>query len=175
MEVSEAADLITAAVTEGGTWADLGAGSGTFTRALASLLGAAGTVYAVDRSPSVRNIARRGEGAGAAVLPIVADFSAPLDLPELDGILMANSLHFVEAGAQGRVVAQLSSNLKGGGAFALVEYDQRRGQPWVPYPVPPARFAELAKGAGLAVPRETGRRRSRYGPKDIYAAVAMKR
>src|SRR5690606_11791159 len=74
VEVSEAADLITAAVTEGGTWADLGAGSGTFTRALASLLGAAGTVYAVDRSPSVRNLARRGDEAGAAVLPIMADF-----------------------------------------------------------------------------------------------------
>lgn len=175
MEVSEAADLIRAAVTVGGAWADLGAGSGTFTRALASLLGATGTVYAVDRSPSVRNIALQDDEAGAAVLPIVADFTAPLDLPELDGILMANSLHFVAAGGQGRVVTRLTSDLKAGGAFVLVEYDQRRGQPWVPYPVPPARFAELAEGAGLGVPSEMGRRRSRYGPKDIYAAVALRR
>ena len=88
---------------------------------------------------------------------------------------MANSLHFVAAGTQGRVVTHLTSDLKVGGAFVLVEYDQLRGQPWVPHPVPPARFAELAEGAGLGVPREMGRRRSRYGPKDIYAAVAMRR
>ncbi len=36
-------------------WADLGCGSGLFTLALASLLPAASTVYAIDRYPAIRS------------------------------------------------------------------------------------------------------------------------
>lgn len=76
MQSREAVELIEGGVVGGGTWADLGAGSGTFTRALAELVGAAGTVYAVDRD--ARAMAWLTEGAeragGARLLPMVADF-----------------------------------------------------------------------------------------------------
>lgn len=49
MNVTEAVEPIAAAIPgRGGTWADLGAGDGTFTRALAGLLGPDGRIYAVD-------------------------------------------------------------------------------------------------------------------------------
>lgn len=175
MEPAEAAELIAAGVAPGGAWADLGAGSGTFTRALATLVGADGTVYAVDRDAAALGWTRgsdRPAAGGARVVPLVADITERLPLRELDGLLAANALHFVPRRDQARVLGLLASYLRPGGAFVLVEYDQRIATPWVPYPVPPQRFADLARAAGLTAPREVGRRASRYGPKDIYAAVA---
>ncbi|HVH63449.1 MAG TPA: methyltransferase domain-containing protein [Candidatus Dormibacteraeota bacterium] len=73
----------------GGRWADLGAGEGAFTHALAKLLGPEAHITAVDKDAhAVRAIDGRIETR-------VADFTKPLDLHDLDGIVMANSLHFV--------------------------------------------------------------------------------
>src|SRR5690606_628582 len=107
----------------------------------------------------------------AAVVPMLADFRNALPLPELDGALMANSLHFVRTQEQEAVLARLVGYLRPGGTFVLVEYDQRRGSPWVPYPVPLRRFQELADAVGLRTVREIGRRRSRFGPKEMYVAA----
>ena len=50
MDHADHVALIRAAVTEtGGTWADIGAGEGAFTLALADLLGPGGRIVAVDR------------------------------------------------------------------------------------------------------------------------------
>src|SRR5262245_10649606 len=49
MNTTEAVELITAAMPESGsTWADMGAGSGTFTRALARVVARSSRVYGVD-------------------------------------------------------------------------------------------------------------------------------
>ena len=172
MTHTEALALIRGGAAQpGGVWADLGAGSGTFTRALAELLGPAGTVHAVDKGTVPRP--EESTATSARIIPLRADFSSPLPLSDLDGILMANSLHFVPH--QREVLQQLLSSLRPGGAFLLVEYDQARGNPWVPHPLTPARFAELGADIGLSQPREIGRRPSRYGNGEIYAVVAVKR
>ena len=50
MELSEMVALIRGGVSEpGGNWADLGAGTGNFSWALAELIGPQGTIYAIDR------------------------------------------------------------------------------------------------------------------------------
>ena len=147
----------------------MGAGSGVFTRALADLLGAAGRVYAVDRQPL-----RLSEvTGGATIVPLQTDFTKPLELTNLDGVVMANALHF--ARRHERVLRQVVSTLKPGGTFILVEYDIQRGSPWIPFPVPFESFRMLAPKVGLNEVREIGRRRSRYGPRDIYAAVATRK
>ncbi len=81
----------------GKTWADLGSGEGAFTLALADLLGPAGSIFSVDRDASALQVQLRAlvdafPHVRAATL--VADFSRPLEFPGLDGIVMANSLHF---------------------------------------------------------------------------------
>lgn len=173
MEPHEAIELVRGGVARAGeTWADLGSGSGTFTRALSELLGPSGSVYAVDSRPDV--LADAARPGGASIVPLVADFTEPLPFQDLDGVLMANALHFVEVSRQAAVLESCAGLLRSGGALVLVEYDQRRGNPWVPHPVPPDRFQEIAVMAGLSRPREIGRKRSRYGPKDIYAAVALR-
>ena len=170
MEHTDALALIQRGVTNtGGVWADLGAGSGVFTRALADLLGPAGEVYAVDRQP----VRQTEETSRASIIPFQADFTKPLELSDLDGVVMANALHF--ARRHEHVLKQIVSVLKPGGTFILVEYDIRQGSPWIPFPVPLRSFRTLAPKTGLGEVREIGRRRSRYGPRDIYAAVATKR
>lgn len=173
MRHDQAVELIRAGVDPGpGTWAELGAGSGTFTRALAELLGPEARIVAVDRKPAaVRALRSLRAPGGAAVEARRADFTGELKLDRLDGVLMANALHFVED--QEEALGRIVSCLGPGGRLLLVEYDRRRENPWVPHPVPPDRFRELAAAAGLTEPREVGRRSSAYH-REMYAAVAGK-
>ena len=170
---------ISAGVGEGQTWADLGAGSGVFARALSELLGPTGIVIAVDRD--VRALQRidisltglpQPAGAGGEIRRYHADFRRPLELPPLDGLLLANSLHFVKE--QRQVLAQLLSYLRPQGRVLLVEYDEQRASPWNPYPVPPGRFKNLAAAVGLQDAKELRRRPSRFGNRELYTAVALK-
>lgn len=168
--------LIRGGVPEpGGTWADLGAGTGNFTWALGELLGAQATIYAVDRDAQAirRQQALLAHAApGATIVPLHGDFTRPLDLPPLDGVLMANALHFVRD--QAAVLARVAGSLRPGGRLLLVEYDARRAIPWVPFPLPLERFQRLAPRAGLSAPTVVGTRRSPSSGITMYAAVAVR-
>jgi len=139
----------------GGRWADLGAGSGAFTLALRELTGAQASIYAVDRDKARLGELERawrmhfGDAAGLHLLP--ADFTRPLDLPGLDGVLMANSLHFHKDKV--RVLRQVGGLLKPGGRLLVVEYNVEVGNVWVPYPFTFETFQGLATEAGFRVPR----------------------
>ncbi len=174
MDHSEMVALIAEGVTaRAGVWAELGAGRGAFTEALRSLLSATATIYAVDRDgAAVRQLARMAAAPGAAIVPQQADFTHPLHLPPLDGLLMANALHFIRN--QPEVLAALCTHLRPGGRVLLVEYDLERPTSWVPFPVPPVRFTELAMAAGLSASRIVGTRRSPSSGIAMYAAVAVK-
>src|ERR1700726_2719124 len=104
---------------KGGRWADLGAGDGAFTFALADLLGPGAQITAVDRdSGSMKRLA--SAAAGAPIETVVADFTRPLKLAGLDGVVMANSLHFVRDKAP--VLAAVRDMLRPGGTLIMVEY-----------------------------------------------------
>ena len=144
--------LLRDAVEPGGTWADIGAGSGAFTLALADLLGPGSRIIAVDRDRAAlrENAERAAERwADRTVETLTADFSKPLDLPELDGLVAANSLHFVPRDRQVPVLRALASHLRDQGRFVVVEYDADSGNPWVPYPFSQASWLRLADEAGL--------------------------
>ena len=51
---------------------------------------------------------------------LAADFSRPLALTPLDGIVMANSLHFIKHADKERVLRQIIDYLKPGGRFLTV-------------------------------------------------------
>ncbi|HEY0015289.1 MAG TPA: class I SAM-dependent methyltransferase [Longimicrobium sp.] len=172
----DALDLLRAAVpvADAEVWADLGAGSGVFTRALATLVGPAGHVFAVDEDDRALAAVRAWAAslaAGPHIDILRADVTGPLALPPLDGIVMANVLHFV-ADAES-VLPRIVSLLRPGGRFVLMEYEGRRPGPWTPYPVSAARFRDLAASAGLDTPHVAAARPSRYGGQ-IYAAVATR-
>ena len=137
-----------------GTWADLGCGDGIFTAALYTLLEPGSEIYAVDKRKRaldalIHNFA--GSYPAASPHPILADFTRGLALPPLDGMLMANSLHFVKH--KRPVLEQLMTQLKPGGRLILVEYNANRGNFAVPYPLDEASFLALAREVGLRQPR----------------------
>ena len=176
MDHADHVDLLRAAVEPGGTWADIGAGTGAFTLALAELLGPAGRVVAVDRdrgalANNAFTVAARFPGVTLRTL--VADFAGTLDLPVLDGLVAANSLHFVPRDRQVEVVRALGAHLRSGGVFVVVEYDTDHGNPWVPHPFRYESWMDIATAAGLAEIRRMGRVPSRFLGA-IYAAVAAR-
>ncbi|MFQ5855445.1 MAG: class I SAM-dependent methyltransferase [Anaerolineae bacterium] len=134
----------------GGTWADLGCGNGIFTSALHSLLRPGSEIYAIDkRRPALQSLTRNFAESypEASVYPILADFTRPLSLSPLDGLIMANSLHFVRQ--KKPVLAQIAGLLKPGGRLIVVEYNTARGNFAVPYPLDEAGFLALAAEVGL--------------------------
>ena len=176
MNQRDAVALIARAVgSTRGTWADLGAGSGTFTLALASLLDTDSQVLAVERDEhaiaALRDAARHAVHH-ARILPVRGDFTAPLDLPALDGALLANSLHYIAYEDQATVLTSIIGRLRPQGRVILVEYENRAPNRWVPFPISLARFSELATSVGLAAPTRVGERQSRYGA-TMYAAFTQ--
>src|SRR5216683_4204149 len=176
MNTSEAVGLIAGAIPRRtGTWADLGAGDGTFTRALVELLGPRSRIYAVDRDArAVATLAGWAAREAPNVTPVTADFTRPLDFPglepsTLDGLLLANSLHFVSDAEA--VLGRLAGWVRPGGRVVVVEYDRRAASRWVPHPIPRARLAGLAASVGLTAPAITATRPSAFGGV-LYVAAA---
>jgi ubiquinone/menaquinone biosynthesis C-methylase UbiE len=166
--------LLRDAVTPGGTWADLGSGEGAFTLALADLVGEAGHIYSIERDADALDTQReamRRRFPKVAVEYVRGDFTKPLDLPPLDGIVMANSLHFYRD--KETLVRRLVAHLRDAGRFVLVEYDADRGNPWVPHPLSYATWKALSLRSGLGGTREIGRVPSRFLGA-IYSALSVR-
>lgn len=142
MKHAELVALIEGGVGErGGSWADLGAGEGAFTLALADLLGPDAHIVAVDKDASaLRAVSRQIETR-------VADFTKPLDLRDLDGVVMANSLHYVRD--KQAVLEAVRGMLRPGGRLVVVEYGTDRGNHWVPHPFTYAQWETMAAQAGF--------------------------
>lgn len=136
--------------TAGGVWADLGAGGGAFTLALADLLGPGATIYAVDRDRgALRTLtaAMQAHFPAVALHTLPADFTQPLPLPPLDGLVMANSLHFVRR--KEPLLHLVRTYLKPDAPLLLVEYNTDRGNIWVPHPLSFPTWQQLAPRCGF--------------------------
>ncbi len=150
---------------KGGRWADLGAGEGAFTLALADLLGPGAHITAVDKDAgALRSI-------GHGIETRMADFTKGLDLHDLDGIVMANSLHFVRNKAL--VLEAVRNMLRPGGRLIVVEYSTDRGNPWVPYPFTYATWVRMAEAAGLQGTEQLHSVPSRYFG-SMYSALSRR-
>jgi SAM-dependent methyltransferase len=150
---------------KGGRWADLGAGEGAFTLALAEVLGRGAHITAVDKDG--RALAAIGHGIETRV----ADFTKPMDLHDLDGIVMANTLHFVRNKAP--VLESVRDMLRPGGRLIVVEYSTDRGNPWVPYPFTYATWVRMAEAAGLQGTEQLHSVPSRYFG-SMYSALSRR-
>ena len=162
----------------GPCWADLGSGWGAFTLALADLLGPAAVIHAVDRdASSLRELGARVGAAfpGAHVERRVADFNrdqgSGLGLVDLDGVVMANSLHYSRR--KEPVLELVRRMLKPGGRLILVEYNADRGNPWVPWPISYRAWERLAERAGFTDTRLLNTFPSRF-LNEIYSASSSR-
>lgn len=158
----------------GQIWADLGSGEGAFTLALADLLGPAGRIHTVDRDGHALRAqvqALHDAFPGVGVTPLVADFAMPLELPPLDGVVMANSLHFERDKLA--VLRLVRGYLRPAGRLILVEYDTDHGNPWVPFPTSFRSWTTLAANAGFRETRRLAAVPSRFLG-SIYSAVSIR-
>lgn len=158
---------------QGGKWADLGSGTGAFTLALANLIEPAGQIYSVDRDKSAlreQERAMRASFPATTVHYITADFTRRLDLPLLDGIVMANSLHFVPQ--KGPLLQLVRSYLRPGGRLILVEYNTDRGNMWVPYPLSYPTWETLARQNGFVQTQLLATVPSRFFS-EMYSALSL--
>ena len=151
-------------------WADLGAGDGTFTLALAEVLASGSVIHAMDldgsalgRIPSVHK--------GVRITMHQGDFmQQPWPFSDLDGILMANSLHYVED--QPAFVRACESYMKARRRyFLIVEYDTSAASRWVPHPVSQIRLTTMFERAGYASVRVLRSRPSLYRRAPLYSVL----
>lgn len=151
-------------------WADLGAGNGVFTTALAQLLPPQSTIQAVDQDARVlRRVPTFVQDV--TITHHQADFQTiSFDQP-LDGILMANAIHYVEH--KQNLVHRLKSFLKPEGILLIVEYDTIRSNPWVPYPIPFHDLQENAPSWGFHSFKKVGEKAYIYNNGNIYAAIGQ--
>ena len=174
MDHTDHVRLIRDGVSGGGSaWADLGSGEGAFTLALAELLGPNGSIHTVDRDRGALSVQLQqleSRFPDVRVTPIVGDFTARIDLPPLDGVVMANSLHFTRDKAP--VLELVRGYLRPGGRLVLVEYGADRGNPWVPYPLSFATWAKVAASAGFRETRQLTSVPSRFLG-SIYSALSI--
>jgi len=166
-------------------WADLGCGTGLFTEALVRILPAGSIMYGVDTHPGLPTAAqlRSALPTGSQLHPITADFEKDdLPLKDLDGILMANSFHYVVDKPD--FLAMLnrplhrdhpaSAPLQPGSPLLIVEYDTDTPVPtWVPWPVSFVQLRKLLVAAGWPKVVKLGQRPSAFGRSNIYAALAL--
>lgn len=134
----------------GGIWADFGSGRGSFTLALAELLGPGSTIYSIDkdgRALDRQKKVMKSRFPNTTVYYLKKDLSQPLDLPALDGLVAANVLHFWRD--KEKLIRSLRSYLRPGGRFLVVEYNSDRGNFWVPFPFAYESWRRLAALSGF--------------------------
>ena len=168
-------DLLRPAELGTGVYADLGAGDGAFTLALRELVGLDSTIYAVDSDrASLRDLEanyRARFNSTRNLILLKDDFTLDLSLPPLDGIVMANSLHFFKD--KEKILRHVRRYLKPKGVLLLVEYNVDVGNMWVPYPVSFNVCRVLVKRAGYTEPKLLAKKSSSF-LSEFYSVVTYR-
>jgi ubiquinone/menaquinone biosynthesis C-methylase UbiE len=108
--------------------ADIGAGTGLFTRPVADLVGPEGKVYAVDISkPFLEHIAREAKKRGQSQIHTIQGTQDTTNLPpgSVDVAFLCDVYHHLEQ--HPRVLASIHRALRPGGRLIVIEFDRREG------------------------------------------------
>jgi ubiquinone/menaquinone biosynthesis C-methylase UbiE len=174
MELPDAISLIEKGVQRSADrqiWADLGAGNGLFSTALSTLIPAKSTIYAVDSNRSVLSKIKLSS-SNVDLITLNDNFTnAKLRVPNLDGIIMANSLHFVPNKLP--VLQNLKWKLKPNGRMIIIEYDINKPNAWVPYPIMMMELHSYLKKIGFSFVEKIAERPSVYNASIMYSTLAL--
>jgi ubiquinone/menaquinone biosynthesis C-methylase UbiE len=172
LELSTAITLIKNGILPRGIpqiWVDLGAGSGLFTKALSTLLPDESIIYAIDQETKALNSIVLPSGK-ILLKKVTIDFANdPIVVEPLDGVLMANALHFVRD--KFAFIGKIKKAVKPSAKIVIVEYDRDTANPWVPYPISYKSLQRLAGVSGLGSIAKIGSTPSKFHGADIYSAL----
>ncbi|MBD8487164.1 methyltransferase domain-containing protein [Echinicola sp. CAU 1574] len=168
MTLKEAITLIESANIQdhnGQKWMDLGCGSGVFSRALGNILPPNSTIYAIDKTYQE---VEEWINTKFEIQFLQLDFIHH-DLPavQLDGIIMANSLHYVKD--PGTFLKSIKKRLESTSSIIIIEYNTDKPNPWIPYPLNYLRLSDVIFAAGFSKIRLLNKTKSIYGG-EIYSA-----
>lgn len=150
-------------------WTDLGCGTGMFTLALAHHLALGSRIVAIDQDRSSLNQIP-DHFNDVSIEKRQADFlDTDFSTGSLDGILMANSLHYVQY--QDSFIEKIKPFLKPNGCILIVEYNTDRSNPWIPYPVSFNRLNTLFTKTGFSSIEKIKEIPSRYNRSNLYSAI----
>jgi len=131
--------------------ADLGAGTGYFSRLLSSAVGADGTVFAVEVEPNlVAHLRARADREGTRnVVPVLASADDPrLPAGLLDVVLIVDTYHHLDDRIA--YLRNLRRVLRASGRVAIIDWHKR------PLPVGPEMEHKLARESVIAEMTEAG-------------------
>lgn len=149
-------------------WADLGCGSGLFTCALASLLEPKSVIYAIDKD--IGAFKEIFSGSEVIINPVELNFEKTiLPFQDLDGIMMANSLHFVKD--KKSFLDKIKSYLNKNGCFLIVEYDTEVSNHWVPYPISFSSLRKLFNDGAYSSVSKISETPSAFRRANLYSAM----
>jgi ubiquinone/menaquinone biosynthesis C-methylase UbiE len=164
MEPAEAIAFIEKAISGSETqnWADLGCGSGTFTKALIALLPPGSHITAIDRVNQLLKLPQ--------VDFIQADIERDkLSLEGLNGILIANAMHYISDKAA--LIKKLEPMFGSAPRFVIIEYETSSPNTWVPFPVTFEKLQALFTGLGYNQIVKLNERPSVYRSGQMYCAL----
>ena len=150
------------------SWADLGCGDGLFTTALGNLLNQGSVIYAVDENKNA--LKKIKPVPGIELNKIAANFERDyLPLANLDGILMANSLHYIQDKIA--FLKRALTWMRKESSFIIIEYDTEKSNQWVPYPISFTSLQKLFAEVGFGA-EKIGEQKSIYQRAGMYAVMA---
>ncbi len=159
--------------SKGGVWADLGSGSGSFTLALRDIAGPEVEIYSVDKDSTSLSLQKHNFDElfpQTKIHYIEKNFTQDLELPVLDGIIMANSLHYLPDKVM--VLKKLQTHLKKEGKLIIVEYNSDKGNMWVPFPVSFKSLEQVVRASGFQEPKLLKTIPSNFLD-EIYSAITI--
>lgn len=175
MELASAISLIQHGIVKTAQpqiWADLGAGKGLFTNALSTQLASGSTIFAIDKS--ARELQHISIADTILLEKVVADFlKVELNMAILEGVIMANTLHFVKDASA--FLIKVRKRIKPSGRIIIVEYEMTTPNQWVPYPIGFDKIKILAKQTGFAAPSRLAETPSVFNNRKIYSALLMRK
>ena len=157
-----------AGIVQNGHWAVYGLAHSECLFALADILGHGGNIEAVGRQKRrSKNSAEREVPASIRVHE--ESFPNAKKFDDLDGILLSHSLHQVEN--QLKFLAELMLSIKNGGKLIIIDFNSRRGNPWLKYPVPIGRLNWLSRKLNLPKPKILATHKKRFGRVSYLAEI----
>lgn len=146
-------------------WLDLGCGSGVFTEVLSHFLQEGSRITSIDKVA----ISLPEKVNNVDITFLKGDFiHDSFNLPSVNGILIANALHYVKDKAS--FIRKWEPYFIGRKQWLVVEYDHTIPNQWEPYPLNFKKLQKLFTNLGYTHIERIGELPSTYGG-HMYAAM----